>query len=85
MKKASVQYCNLICNYNLKCYKLKNILDRIVESDMNLENSYMVHILDEAYDRLKNEYLSTSVLGPVRIYAAKNDIDKEFWTFLCFN
>ncbi|MFH7835689.1 MAG: DUF2400 family protein [Candidatus Aenigmatarchaeota archaeon] len=50
---------------------------------MNLKNSYMVHILDEAYDRLKNEYLSTSVLGPVRIYAAKNDIDKEFWTLFC--
>jgi len=50
---------------------------------MDIESLYMLHVLDEAYDRLKQEYLNSSVLGPVRLYVAKNDIDKEFWALFC--
>jgi uncharacterized protein (TIGR02757 family) len=50
---------------------------------MNADTSFVLDLLNEAYDRLKNEYWSTSVLGPVRAYAAESDVDKEFWALFC--
>lgn len=50
---------------------------------MDADISFVIHVLDEAYDRLKHEYLNTSVLGPVRVYAAESDVDKEFWALFC--
>lgn len=44
---------------------------------------YLMHVLDEAYDRLKSVYLETSVLGPVRLYSAVDSADKEFWALFC--
>jgi hypothetical protein len=43
----------------------------------NLEElSYVTYVLDEAYERWKDVYLNTSVLGPVRLYSARDLIDK---------
>lgn len=44
---------------------------------------YIVGVLDEAYERLKGSYLESSVLGPARIYSAKNEVDREFWVLFC--
>jgi len=43
------------------------------------ELSYVTYVLDEAYERLKDVYLNTSVLGPVRLYSARDLIDKELF------
>ena len=45
--------------------------------------SYVRRVLDEAYERLSGVYLSTSVLGPVRLYSAKSVEDREFWALFC--
>jgi len=45
--------------------------------------SYVRRVLDEAYERLSSVYLSTSVLGPVRLYSAKSVEDREFWALFC--
>jgi hypothetical protein len=50
---------------------------------MNAVLSYVAYVLDEAYDRLKEAYLRTSVLGPVRLYSAKDTTDREFWALFC--
>jgi len=39
--------------------------------------------LDNAYERLKQRYIDTSVLGVARAYEAKNIVDKELWTLFC--
>ena len=39
-------------------------------------------VLDEAYERLKEVYITTSVLGPVRNYSG-SDVDREFWALFC--
>jgi len=50
---------------------------------MSDELSYAAHVLDEAYDRLKDNYVSSSVLGPVRLYSAKDSVDRELWALFC--
>ena len=44
-----------------------------------LEFCYVRRIMDEAYERLCDVYLDTSVLGPVRVYFARDVMDGEFW------
>jgi uncharacterized protein (TIGR02757 family) len=39
--------------------------------------------MDEAYERLCDVYLGTSVLGPVRLYSARDSVDREFWALFC--
>ncbi|RSN73174.1 DUF2400 family protein [Candidatus Methanodesulfokora washburnensis] len=46
---------------------------------MDTTLSYASYVLDEAYDRLRDVYLNTSVLGPVRLYSARDTADREFW------
>ncbi|TDA30142.1 MAG: hypothetical protein DSO00_02240 [Archaeoglobi archaeon] len=50
---------------------------------MNSEIFYAARVLDEAYERLKDAYISTSVLGPVRLYSAAETADREFWALFC--
>jgi len=50
---------------------MKRVLD---ERDLE----YSTYVLDEAYERLKDVYISSSVLGPVRLYVAKDEVDREF-------
>jgi len=45
--------------------------------------SYAAYVLDEAYERLKDVYLRTSVLGPVRLYSARDSADRELWALFC--
>ena len=40
-------------------------------------------ILDQVFDRLKDFYLTTSVLSVIRTYVPKNNADMELWTFFC--
>jgi len=44
-----------------------------------LEFCYVRRIMDEAYERLCDVYLGTSVLGPVRVYSARDVVEREFW------
>ena len=44
---------------------------------------YVAYVLDEAYERLRDVYVSSSVLGPVRLYAAGDRVDGEFWALFC--
>jgi uncharacterized protein (TIGR02757 family) len=46
---------------------------------MDTTLSYASYVLDEAYDRLRDIYVNTSVLGPVRLYSARDTADREFW------
>ena len=39
--------------------------------------SYVALVLDETYERLRDAYLRTSVLGPVRLYSARDQADRE--------
>jgi len=39
--------------------------------------------LDQAFERLKDLYLTTSVLSVVRTYVSKSIVDMELWTFFC--
>jgi hypothetical protein len=50
---------------------------------MDAVPSYVAYVLDEAYDRLKDAYLRTSVLGPIRLYSAKDTTDRELWALFC--
>jgi hypothetical protein len=45
---------------------------------MDAVPSYVAYVLDETYDRLKDVYLRTPVLGSVRLYSAKDATDREF-------
>jgi uncharacterized protein (TIGR02757 family) len=47
------------------------------------ELSYVALVLDEAYERLKDAYLRKSVLGPVRLYSARDQADRELWALFC--
>jgi hypothetical protein len=42
------------------------------ERRMNSEIFYAARVLDEAYERLKDAYINTSVLGPVRLVDYEN-------------
>ncbi|MCS7369517.1 MAG: DUF2400 family protein [archaeon GBS-70-058] len=48
-----------------------------------LEFYYVRRVMDEVYDRLCDVYLGTSVLGPVRVYSARDVADREFWALFC--
>jgi len=50
---------------------------------MDYELPYVAHVLDEAYDRLRDTYVNSSVLGPVRLYSARDLADKELWALFC--
>ena len=50
--------------------------------DTKIDKNTLRKILDEAYERLKEVYVTTSVLGPVRNYSG-SDIDREFWALFC--
>jgi len=47
-----------------------------------IDRDVLRRVLDEAYERLKEVYITTSVLGPVRSYSG-SDIDREFWALFC--
>jgi len=47
-----------------------------------LEFCYVRCVMDEAYERLCDVYLGTSVLGLVRVYSARDVVDRSFR--LCF-
>jgi len=49
----------------------------------SISYTYVFYVLNEVFDRLKQVYLDTSVLGPVRLYSALDDVDQEFWTLFC--
>ncbi|MCC6019110.1 MAG: hypothetical protein LM601_08765, partial [Candidatus Verstraetearchaeota archaeon] len=49
----------------------------------DLEFSYVGRVMDEAYERLCDVYLNISVLGPVRLYSARDSVDREFWALFC--
>jgi len=49
----------------------------------SIDLEYIRYVLNEAYERLKDVYLISSALGPVRLYAAADIVDKEFWTLFC--
>ncbi|MEM1522066.1 MAG: DUF2400 family protein [Thermofilaceae archaeon] len=49
----------------------------------DLECRYLTHVLDDAYNRLKDDYLESSALGPARLYSARDSTDKEFWALFC--
>ena len=50
---------------------------------MIFDRKYVIHFLDETYDRLKDIYSSTSALGVVRAYSPRNSIDLELWALFC--
>ena len=50
---------------------------------MTYDLSETKEILDQSFMRLKDLYLTTSVLSLVRTYAPRNNVDMEFWTFFC--
>jgi len=49
----------------------------------NLDASLVRSCLDEAYERLKGEYVKSSVLGVVREYAYRSILDLECWVLFC--
>jgi len=55
------------------------MLQRILRGMKMLEFCYVRRIMDEAYERLCDVYLGTSVLGPVRVYSARDVVEREFW------
>ena len=55
------------------------MLQRILRGMKMLEFCHVRCVMDEAYERLCDVYLDTSVLGPVRVYFARDVMDGEFW------
>ena len=47
------------------------------------QGSQLREYLDKIYERLKRVYVETSVLGAVREYVPKNNIDYELWVLFC--
>jgi len=50
---------------------------------MMFNSEFMRNSLEEAYERLKGIYFSTSALRVVRMYSPRDSADLELWTLFC--